>query len=141
MPRSHSKAPWRRWLTAFCLAASGAVHAAGFPDHPITVVVPYPPGGAADIFGRAIANALQSSLKSTAVWWKTGRAPAAISAWAMSRAARPTATPWAWARSVRRASIQFLYSNMPFDPERRPRPDRPGIDHAQRDRGQREVAL
>ena len=57
----------RRWLTAAALAAAAlpAAQAAGYPDHPVTVVVPYPPGGGADIFGRAIANALQPGLKQT----------------------------------------------------------------------------
>ncbi|HCW21538.1 MAG TPA: tripartite tricarboxylate transporter substrate binding protein, partial [Achromobacter sp.] len=57
----------RRWLAAAALAVAAlpAAHAAGYPDHPVTVVVPYPPGGGADMFGRAIANALQPGLKQT----------------------------------------------------------------------------
>jgi tripartite-type tricarboxylate transporter receptor subunit TctC len=35
---------------------------AAFPDRPVTVVVPYPPGGAADVLGRIVARHLQLQL-------------------------------------------------------------------------------
>lgn len=36
--------------------------AQGFPEKPITLVVPFPPGGAGDIFGRMIAGEMQQRL-------------------------------------------------------------------------------
>ncbi|AOB30765.1 ABC transporter substrate-binding protein [Bordetella sp. H567] len=117
MPRSFSKAPWRQWLAAFCLVASGAAHAAGFPDHPLTVVVPYPPGGAADIFGRAIANALQSSLKSTAVVENRPGAGGNIGMGYVARS-KPDGYTLGLGTIGTQSINQFLYSNMPFDPER-----------------------
>ena len=41
--------------------ASTAV-AQNFPSRPITLVVPYPTAGAADIFGRSIAQAMEATL-------------------------------------------------------------------------------
>ena len=41
--------------------------AQSFPSKPLTVVVPYPAAGAADIFGRAIAQALEENLKQPVV--------------------------------------------------------------------------
>ena len=49
------RAGWRIALAALAVLALPAAHAAGYPEHPVTVVVPYPPGGGADLFGRAIA--------------------------------------------------------------------------------------
>lgn len=58
-------------MTAATLAVATlpltAVHAQDFPSKPLTVVVPYPAAGAADIFGRAIAQALEENLKQPVV--------------------------------------------------------------------------
>ena len=49
----------------FAVAAVAAIplaHAAGYPDKPITLVVPQPPGGAADAVARPFAQALSERL-------------------------------------------------------------------------------
>ena len=48
-------------------AFAGCVFAQQFPNHTVTVVVPYPAGGAADMFGRTIAQALEDALKQTVI--------------------------------------------------------------------------
>lgn len=40
------RAGWRIAFAALAVLALPAAHAAGYPEHPVTVVVPYPPGGA-----------------------------------------------------------------------------------------------
>src|SRR5690606_5815384 len=51
--------------------ALGIVHtpatAANYPSHPVRMVVPYPPGGSADILARLIGEKLQGQLKQTIV--------------------------------------------------------------------------
>lgn len=46
----------------------GAVHAQDkFPSKPITIVVPYPPGGSNDVFARQVAKGLSEALKTPIV--------------------------------------------------------------------------
>lgn len=48
-------------LIAACALAAGLAHAA-YPDRPITIVVPYAPGGAADAVARVLATRLGARL-------------------------------------------------------------------------------
>jgi tripartite-type tricarboxylate transporter receptor subunit TctC len=55
-------ATWRPLLAALGLTAATTAAAAGWPDHPITLVVPYPPGGPTDIVARVVAQGLTQKL-------------------------------------------------------------------------------
>lgn len=51
-----------------CASLSGAVLAQGaFPDHPLRLVVPFPPGGSTDIVARVVAGKLTEGLGKTVV--------------------------------------------------------------------------
>src|SRR5919109_3628728 len=52
-------------LAAFALCAGA--HAQDYPSKPITMIVPFPPGGVADIVGRPLAAVMQKSLKQPVV--------------------------------------------------------------------------
>ena len=55
-------------LTLLLAAASGATQAQSvYPDRPITMIVPFPPGGVADTVARPVAEALSRELKQTVV--------------------------------------------------------------------------
>ena len=43
-------------------ALAGQAAAASWPDRPVHFIVPYPPGGNADVIGRIVANGLQQKL-------------------------------------------------------------------------------
>ena len=50
------------------LLAAGAAWAQGWPaDKPITMIVPFPPGGVADTVARPVAEALGKELKQTVI--------------------------------------------------------------------------
>ncbi len=54
-------------LTALLAAAGGVQAQAPYPDRPITMIVPFPPGGVADTVARPVAEALSRELKQTIV--------------------------------------------------------------------------
>lgn len=59
---------WKRLsaiLSAACLAA--AVQAQDFPTQTITIVAPYPPGGATDLYARSVASGMAELGQSTVV--------------------------------------------------------------------------
>ncbi len=43
-------------------AFGGAAHAADYPDHPITLVVPFPPGGSTTVMARNVADKMSAAL-------------------------------------------------------------------------------
>ena len=67
-----NRKPTRLTLTLLAAAAtlmpSLAAHAQDkYPSKPITIVVPYPPGGSNDVFARIVGKAIGDSLKATVV--------------------------------------------------------------------------
>jgi tripartite-type tricarboxylate transporter receptor subunit TctC len=64
--------PIRRLFASLSLAALAAVPAAapaqtGWPDKPVTMIVPFPPGGVADTVARPVAEALARELRQPVV--------------------------------------------------------------------------
>ena len=60
--------PYRRFLLAMlALTAAGVAQAQSWPNKPIRIVVPYPPGGSSDIIARAISQPLSEALKQTVI--------------------------------------------------------------------------
>lgn len=69
------------------LLAAAPAWGAGFPDKVITLVVPYPPGGATDTIGRVIARGMSQRLGQTVIVDNRAGAGTAIGAAAVARAA------------------------------------------------------
>jgi tripartite-type tricarboxylate transporter receptor subunit TctC len=76
-------------LLPFALAPAQADN---FPSRPITLIVPFPPGGSTDVAARIMADKMGAALGQPVIVENVGGAPAARSASAGSRARRPTAT-------------------------------------------------
>jgi tripartite-type tricarboxylate transporter receptor subunit TctC len=54
--------PWRLCFTALVLASGLApVAAQDYPSKPVRIIVPFAPGGSADVYGRAVAQHLQQA--------------------------------------------------------------------------------
>ena len=73
---------------AFALPASSVVHAAGaYPDKPIRLIIPYPPGGATDVIGRIVGKTLGDEIGGQVVIENRGGAGGNIGAAEVARAA------------------------------------------------------
>ena len=73
-------------LIAAC-AAAAAAHAQGaYPDKPITMIVPFPPGGVADTVARPVAEALARELKQSVIVENRAGAGGALGIGVASRA-------------------------------------------------------
>jgi tripartite-type tricarboxylate transporter receptor subunit TctC len=55
------------FAVAFLFSAALAAAQESYPAHPVTLLVPFPPGGVADIVGRPFADALSRELKTPVV--------------------------------------------------------------------------
>jgi tripartite-type tricarboxylate transporter receptor subunit TctC len=55
------------FAVAFLFSAALAAAQESYPAHPVTLVVPFPPGGVADIVGRPFADALSRELRTPVV--------------------------------------------------------------------------
>lgn len=106
-----------RWFLAgaAALALCGPA-AAAFPDRPIVLVVPYPPGGAADTLGRIIAHHLGDELPgSTFVVENKGGAGTAIGAAYVARA-KPDGYTLLVSGNTTYTLNPALKSNLQYDP-------------------------
>jgi len=56
------------WLVSACAAViAPAVHAQAYPNKPVRIIVPYPPGGTSDILARSVGQKLGDALGQTIV--------------------------------------------------------------------------
>lgn len=99
-----------------CLFA-GCVFAQPFPNHTVTVVVPYPAGGAADMFGRTIAQALEEALKQTVIVENRPGAGGSVGMTYVARA-KPDGYTIALGTIGTQSINQFIYPALNIDPVR-----------------------
>lgn len=73
-------------LTGLALTLPAAAFAQAYPQKPITLVVPYAPGGATDIIGRVVAEEMSNSLGQRMVVENRAGAGGSVGAAAVARA-------------------------------------------------------
>ena len=74
-------------LALIALFAAGSAFGQGFPTKPLTLIVPFPPGGSTDIVGRIAAEGMSKALGQPVVIDNRGGAGGAIGAKAIADAA------------------------------------------------------
>ncbi|NUZ04234.1 tripartite tricarboxylate transporter substrate binding protein [Piscinibacter koreensis] len=63
----HRRAAALTFASLAALLAAPTFAQSSYPDHPITMIVPFPPGGVADTVARPVAEALSRELKQTVI--------------------------------------------------------------------------
>jgi tripartite-type tricarboxylate transporter receptor subunit TctC len=101
---------------AACILATGSASAQTYPSRPITLVVPYPPGGATDAIARVVQDSMSQSLGQQIVIENIGGAGGMIAA---ARAARAAPDGYTFLlHQVALAAGMTLYPNPGFDAEK-----------------------
>jgi putative tricarboxylic transport membrane protein len=103
-------------LLAASLIAPGSAPAQSYPSRPITLICPYPPGGATDAISRIIQDAMSQSLGQQIVIENIGGAGGMIAAAKAARAAPDGYT--IMIHQVALAAGVTMYKNLSFDAER-----------------------
>src|SRR5262245_29643548 len=102
-------------LAAFLLAPAAA-SAQTYPNRPVTMIVPYPPGGATDAIARIMQDSMSQALGQQIVIENIGGAGGMIAAARAARAAPDGYT--VLLHQVAMAAGMTLYPNLTFDAEK-----------------------
>lgn len=114
MQKKTFNAMFQTTLAACALCLSGAaVHAQSFPSQPITLLIPYPPGGSADMLARPLAPILQRELGQPVVLDYKAGAGGAIATTQLARA-RPDGYTILMVLAAH-AINPSLYARLPYD--------------------------
>src|SRR5690606_38035187 len=106
--------------TALALPLASMAHAEpapAWPARPITLVVPFPPGGTTDLLARLVAHAAGDRLKQNIVVENRPGAGGGIGAAAVARA-QPDGYTLVMGTLGTQVTNQFLYAQMPYDSAR-----------------------
>ena len=103
-------------LPTLALLGTSLLAQAAYPDKPITLVVPYPPGGATDIIARKLAGPLGQRLGQTVVVENKAGAGTAIGATAVARSA-PDGYTLLISSNTTFTVNPALKKTLPYDPQ------------------------
>lgn len=108
-----------RWLVAAMVAGfvCGSAGAQPYPQRPITLIVPFPPGAATDAFARVVARRMVDVLGQQIIVVNRDGAAGIIGTDAVVRAA-PDGYTLLWGTSSAMAILPALKRKLPFDPHR-----------------------
>ena len=105
----------RRWVAALASTAALCAQAAGYPERPVTLVVPFPPGGSTDMVARLLAKEMGDILHGTFVVENKPGATGTIGA-NIVKNAQPDGYTLLVSSLAPFAVNPFLQKSLPFDP-------------------------
>lgn len=107
----------RTLLAALCLAALPLLqaHAQEFPNRPIRMVTPYPPGASTDLLARLVANGMTKALGQSVVVDSRPGAGGTLAAQEVARAA-PDGYTFLLVSAGIVTMNQSIYKKLPYDP-------------------------
>ncbi|MVW77533.1 Bug family tripartite tricarboxylate transporter substrate binding protein [Bordetella sp. 02P26C-1] len=94
---------------------AGLAHAA-YPERPITVISPFPAGGATDVLTRILAERMGRALDQTMIVENKAGAGTTIGAGYVSRA-KPDGYTLLMATNSTLVTNRYLYKSLPYDPD------------------------
>ena len=97
------------------MAIPGIAAAQGFPNRPITLIVPYGPGGETDIFARALSNELGEALGQPVIVLNRAGATGAIGAEAVARS-KPDGYTLIFGTAATHALNVSVFKSLPYHP-------------------------
>jgi len=104
-----------------CLPGGAAGQAQTFPSRPVTIIVPFPPGGSTDVVARIMAERMRPLLGQAVVIENVGGAGGSVGAARVAKAAPDGYTLLLHQPGL--AAAQTLYSTLTYDAEK----DFPGV--------------
>jgi tripartite-type tricarboxylate transporter receptor subunit TctC len=107
----------KRFAMAAVLCSTSLLAQAAYPEKPITLVVPYPPGGATDTLARVLAGPLGKRLGQTVVVENKAGAGTAIGATAVARSAPDGYTLLISSNTTFTVNAALKHS-LPYDPQK-----------------------
>ncbi|CAD5109509.1 Bug family tripartite tricarboxylate transporter substrate binding protein [Zestomonas carbonaria] len=117
MPSFSFRELTRRLAFGALMLVSGAAWSADWPSKPLTLIIPFPPGGGADTIGRYYAEQLSGTLGQPVVVDNKPGAGTAIAAEAAAKAA-PDGYTLSLATAGQLAILPNLAEGLRFDPEK-----------------------
>ena len=112
--RAGARSSWVAWCLGLCLFAAAAT-AQTYPNKPVRLVVPFPPGGVADLIARPLAEKLSGTLGQPVVVDNRGGATGTIGAAAVATAPADGYT-LLLGTTNEIAMSPTLYKSLPYDP-------------------------
>ena len=107
----------KKSLLAALLCGVNLLAQAAFPDKAITLIVPYPPGGATDILARKLAGPLGQRLGQTVIVENKAGAGTAIGATLVAKSA-PDGYTLLISSNTTFTVNAALKKNLPYDPQK-----------------------
>jgi tripartite-type tricarboxylate transporter receptor subunit TctC len=102
---------------AVILQSPCAAWTQAWPSRPVTMMVPFPAGGTADLFARGTAQALSEELGQQFVVENRAGAGGNLAAVAVAKSA-PDGTNLLFASQAQAALNKFMFKSLPYDPTR-----------------------
>jgi tripartite-type tricarboxylate transporter receptor subunit TctC len=105
---------WRAALAVLAISAAGPAFAQPYPNHPIKLIVPFPPGGPVDVMARFVAQRLSQNLGPVIIDNRPGAGGTIGSK--SAAAAEPDGYTLLFGSSTTLAAGPALYRNLGYDP-------------------------
>lgn len=101
-------------LTAAIGITTGATAQTSYPTKPVTIVVPFPPGGTSDVVGRILADALSKELGQTVIVDNRAGAGGTVGSRTVAEA-KPDGYTLLLGTSSTNGTNSAVYKNLPYD--------------------------